>query len=359
MQIMSKGYFRQLGNIHFESAAGHPDHWEDWEIYRQELEVSCEQEKEGLPNWVQPKISVMAVEYGLNRLGDFKTKLHLLGDHSNDVLEPLKTAMPARLRTATRASQMSICSCLEKTVGRASFSISGVALCVSCSNLCSSSDSSLQPSQESGQDGSSSSKRPNTEGYHREDLKAKYSRTQFISEFGDRLRLYNLSPSAFLEINLQLRNYIPMILSSYYTISAINLHMYRLLMGVFGGRYWSCRVKVLYRLKSGWHLTRLKAQVNLSSFKSQPFFFKYSSLQGTDIFDADLHQLLFLSKLLRARHFVPKSILYHVSTSANMIARVHQNRTHRGCLSNNTPPSTTLPRQLEISPLLALMVMVL
>ena len=87
VQIMSKGYFRHLGNIHFESAAGHPDHWEDWEIYRQELEVSCEQEKEGFPGWVRPKISVMAVEYGLNRLGDFRTKLHLLGDHSDDALE--------------------------------------------------------------------------------------------------------------------------------------------------------------------------------------------------------------------------------------------------------------------------------
>jgi hypothetical protein len=87
VEVMSKGYFRHLGNIHFESAADHPDHWEDWEIYKQDLEVSCEQEKAEFPDWIRPKVSVMAVVYGLNCLGDFRAKLHLLGDHNDDVLE--------------------------------------------------------------------------------------------------------------------------------------------------------------------------------------------------------------------------------------------------------------------------------
>jgi hypothetical protein len=87
METMSKGYFRHLGNIHFESAVHHPDHWESWEVYRDELKVSCEQEKGAYPVWIRPKISIMAVEYGLHRPGDFKTKIHLLGDHTDDVLE--------------------------------------------------------------------------------------------------------------------------------------------------------------------------------------------------------------------------------------------------------------------------------
>ena len=87
IETMSKEYFRHVGNIHFESAAGHPDHWEAWIAFRDELEESCEQEKKQFPDWTRPKVSVMAVEYGLRRLEDFKTSLHLLGDHSDDVLE--------------------------------------------------------------------------------------------------------------------------------------------------------------------------------------------------------------------------------------------------------------------------------
>jgi hypothetical protein len=89
MESMSKGYFRHLGNIHFQSALGHPDHWETWEIYRDELKVSHEQEKEGFPDWIRPKVSVMAVEYGLRRTGDFRTNLHLLGDHTGNSLETI------------------------------------------------------------------------------------------------------------------------------------------------------------------------------------------------------------------------------------------------------------------------------
>lgn len=87
IETMSKGYFRHLGNIHFESAVGHPDHWEAWETYRDGLEVSFAQEEEEFSAWIRPKASVMAVEYGLCRLGDFRRKLHLLGDHKDDVFD--------------------------------------------------------------------------------------------------------------------------------------------------------------------------------------------------------------------------------------------------------------------------------
>lgn len=36
---------------------------------------------------IRLKVSVIAVDYGLNRLGDFKAKCLLLGDHSDGVLE--------------------------------------------------------------------------------------------------------------------------------------------------------------------------------------------------------------------------------------------------------------------------------
>ncbi|KAG0645928.1 hypothetical protein D0Z07_7844 [Hyphodiscus hymeniophilus] len=87
METMSKGYFRHLGNIHFESGVNHPDHWEAWLTFRDELQEACEKEKGEFPDWVRPKVSVMAVSYGLRCPGDFTTTLHLLGDHSDDVLE--------------------------------------------------------------------------------------------------------------------------------------------------------------------------------------------------------------------------------------------------------------------------------
>ena len=87
MEIMSRGFFRHLGNIHFESAMEHPDHWEDFSIYRDELELICEEEKKDHSDWIRPKVSVMAVEYGLEYPGFYITTFHLLGDHHHGELE--------------------------------------------------------------------------------------------------------------------------------------------------------------------------------------------------------------------------------------------------------------------------------
>lgn len=80
METMSRGYFRHLGNIHFESAMEHPDHWEAWEFYRNRVNLLLSREQEEFPDWVRPRVSVMAVAYGLRRPGDFAKKIHLLDD---------------------------------------------------------------------------------------------------------------------------------------------------------------------------------------------------------------------------------------------------------------------------------------
>lgn len=87
MERMAKEYFRHVGPIHFESALAHPDHWESWEIYRDEVKSSCEQEKKEFPDWIRPKSAVMAIRYGLLSPGDFLTTIHLMGDHNDDVVE--------------------------------------------------------------------------------------------------------------------------------------------------------------------------------------------------------------------------------------------------------------------------------
>ena len=79
----------------------------------------------------------------------------------------------------------------------------------------------------------------------------------------------------------------------------------------------------------------------LSSHK--PISLSIPSFKAPISLTPNLYQLLFLSKLLRACHFVSKSILYHVNTSANMIPRVHQNRTESVCqttLSHQQPSPT-------------------
>jgi hypothetical protein len=90
METMSKGYFRQVGDIHFESALRNADHWDAWGLYKADLEACWEEEKEQYPNWIRPKASIMVVKYGLCRTDDYSTKVHLLGDHGDagdDVLE--------------------------------------------------------------------------------------------------------------------------------------------------------------------------------------------------------------------------------------------------------------------------------
>lgn len=47
----------------------------------------CEEEKAANPEWVRPKLSIMLLKYGPNRLGDFTGPIHHQGDYSNVDLE--------------------------------------------------------------------------------------------------------------------------------------------------------------------------------------------------------------------------------------------------------------------------------
>ena len=75
---MSKGYFRQVGDIRFESAA-------DDSVYVYDLMThfldAFSSKKKQQPDWVRPKISIMAVKYGLRPVRDFNYQIHYLGDH--------------------------------------------------------------------------------------------------------------------------------------------------------------------------------------------------------------------------------------------------------------------------------------
>lgn len=80
MEQMSKGFFRHVGNIRFESAMQNPDHWESWAEFRDVLMLDFQREKYSFPTWVRPMFGVMAVKYGLKRPGDFSTVIHSWGD---------------------------------------------------------------------------------------------------------------------------------------------------------------------------------------------------------------------------------------------------------------------------------------
>ena len=86
MCSLSEGYFRHTGNIRLESAMETPDHWESWVLWRDDVVYHFEREKGDYPEWIQPKVSIMAVKYGLKAIGDYSKEVHFLGDHDDAVV---------------------------------------------------------------------------------------------------------------------------------------------------------------------------------------------------------------------------------------------------------------------------------
>jgi hypothetical protein len=84
---MSRGYVHHTGNIHFESAMESADHWDDWDFCKALIADHYDAEKARHPDWVRPKVSIMVLKYGLNRLGDFEGPIHLPGDHNGIEVE--------------------------------------------------------------------------------------------------------------------------------------------------------------------------------------------------------------------------------------------------------------------------------
>ncbi len=69
MERMSKGYFRHVGDIHFESAIHSPDHWDSWYPYLQKIEHDFTKQQLEDKDWEQPMVAIVEVKYGLNWIG--------------------------------------------------------------------------------------------------------------------------------------------------------------------------------------------------------------------------------------------------------------------------------------------------
>ncbi len=87
LENMSKGFVRERGNIHFESAMSSIDHWEEWRDLLYCLEEQYEEAKRTHPDWVRPKVSIMIVKYGLNRVEDYGGPIHIAGDYDHIVVQ--------------------------------------------------------------------------------------------------------------------------------------------------------------------------------------------------------------------------------------------------------------------------------
>jgi hypothetical protein len=87
LAIMSKGYFRHVGNVHFESALHSVDHWDSWDQFRGEVSGAFAWEKRRFREWKRPSTSVMIVKYGLVDLYHFAEMVHSAGDQVGCVVE--------------------------------------------------------------------------------------------------------------------------------------------------------------------------------------------------------------------------------------------------------------------------------
>jgi hypothetical protein len=88
IRSMSKGYFRHVGNLHFESAMSAIDYWDSWATLKAEFIDAFEEEKERHPDWVRPSVSIMVVRYGLRPLAQYgDITIHLLGDQADGIVE--------------------------------------------------------------------------------------------------------------------------------------------------------------------------------------------------------------------------------------------------------------------------------
>lgn len=85
MEAMPKGYFRQVGDIHFQHATANADHWDNWEHYGEELPFLFQEEKDESPEWLIPNICIVVVRYGLNP-ADEDVEIHIRGDFDDGVV---------------------------------------------------------------------------------------------------------------------------------------------------------------------------------------------------------------------------------------------------------------------------------
>ncbi|CZT47091.1 uncharacterized protein RSE6_07620 [Rhynchosporium secalis] len=70
---LRKGYFRNVGDIHFQSAIHSPDYWDTWYPYLQRISSDFDEQQVKDPDWSRPKIAVVEVKYGLHYIGQSDT----------------------------------------------------------------------------------------------------------------------------------------------------------------------------------------------------------------------------------------------------------------------------------------------
>lgn len=85
MDAMPKGYFRQVGIIHFQHATTNADHWDSWSYYKEELPALFAQEKESFSKWLIPNICIAVVRYGLFPSHD-DVEIHIRGDYESGII---------------------------------------------------------------------------------------------------------------------------------------------------------------------------------------------------------------------------------------------------------------------------------
>ncbi|KAK2627495.1 hypothetical protein QTJ16_003461 [Diplocarpon rosae] len=69
MKRMSNGYFRHVGDIHFESATHSPDYWDSWYPCLEQIQVDFDEQQVKGEAWSRPLIAVVETKPGLNFIG--------------------------------------------------------------------------------------------------------------------------------------------------------------------------------------------------------------------------------------------------------------------------------------------------
>ncbi|PBP20319.1 hypothetical protein BUE80_DR009000 [Diplocarpon rosae] len=69
MERMSHGYFRHVGDIHFESATHSPDYWDSWYPCLEQIEVDFDEQQVEGEAWIRPLIAIVETKPGLNFIG--------------------------------------------------------------------------------------------------------------------------------------------------------------------------------------------------------------------------------------------------------------------------------------------------
>ncbi|KAL2063300.1 hypothetical protein VTL71DRAFT_5105 [Oculimacula yallundae] len=69
MERLCKGYFRHVGDIHFENVTHSPDFWDSWIPYLEQVNSDFDEQQVKDPAWSRPTVAIAEVKYGLQYIG--------------------------------------------------------------------------------------------------------------------------------------------------------------------------------------------------------------------------------------------------------------------------------------------------